>query len=85
MDVLILVNICNYSSLKAMGLIHVALYQPFYYLPRTDVRAYMQEKTILLFLGVCDPGVDITDVCCVPFGVKPLPACPGRKQSCGSG
>lgn len=67
MDVLILVNICNYSSVKAMGLIHVALYQPFYYLPRTDVCAYMQEQTILLCLGVCDPGVDITDVYCVVY------------------
>lgn len=50
-----------------MGLIHVALHQPFNYQPRTDVCAYMQEQTILLCLGVCDPGVDITDVYCVVY------------------
>jgi len=65
MGVLILVNICNCSCFKAVGLICVTLYQPFYYLPSKDVCAYVQKKTILLCLGVCDPGVDIADVYCV--------------------
>lgn len=26
-----------------------------------------KKKTILLCLGVCDPGVAITDVCCVVY------------------
>lgn len=62
MGVLMLVNFCNCSCSKAVGLIHVTLYQPFYYLPRTDGYA---KRTILLCLGGCDPGVDITDVYCV--------------------
>lgn len=68
--VLMLMNICNRSFFKAMGLIHLTLYQHFYYLPRTDVRAHVQKKTILLCLWVCDPGIDITDVYCV--AVHPL-------------
>lgn len=43
-----LVNFSNCSCSKAVGLIHVTLYQPFYYLPRTDGYA---KRTILLCLG----------------------------------
>lgn len=74
--VLMLVHIRSCSSFRAVGFTHVTLYQPSHCLPRADVCAQMQKKkkkTILLCLGLCDPGADVTDVtavCCVLYPLE---------------
>jgi len=58
MVVLMLVNFCNRSYFKAMGLICVAPYQLFnIYNDQVCVHIYA-KRTLLLGLGLWNPGVD---------------------------